>query len=335
MVDDFLIARNPEPGSKLPFLLRIPLGADGVLLKSREQWPRTSKVYCHRAEGWPDDAEIVERVAVKSCVKRGAAIDLILDRGRENRSQFVFTWARGREMIFWQTARVAKQARPNVRPTKAAAADVERFTITVDSHERYPWRFADLPVDTQRGPLVAGDYGVHLDGELIAAVERKSLDDLMTTLSTGKMSYLLAGLATLPRSAVVVEDRYSRIFESSFVKPSVLADSLGECQARFASVPIIFAETRPLAQQWAYRFLAACLVELGSASATDQRLAGLAGAPLISPEQGRADQQIADESVTASTAEIRAWAMRNGLPVADRGRLRPEIIAAYRQAQRS
>ena len=35
MVDDFLIARNPEPGSSLPYLLRIPLGPDGVVLKAK------------------------------------------------------------------------------------------------------------------------------------------------------------------------------------------------------------------------------------------------------------------------------------------------------------
>jgi len=48
---DFVIARNPDGESSLPYLLRIPLGPRGVVLKARETWPRTSKVYCHRAEG--------------------------------------------------------------------------------------------------------------------------------------------------------------------------------------------------------------------------------------------------------------------------------------------
>lgn len=47
MYDDFVIALNPEEGSTLPYLLRLPLGAKGVILKARETWPRTSKVYCH------------------------------------------------------------------------------------------------------------------------------------------------------------------------------------------------------------------------------------------------------------------------------------------------
>jgi hypothetical protein len=40
---------------------------------------------------------------LRSCVRRGAAIDLVLDRARENRSQLVFTTARGREVVFWQS----------------------------------------------------------------------------------------------------------------------------------------------------------------------------------------------------------------------------------------
>ena len=87
MPDDFLIAHNPEDGSRLPYLLRIPLGPDGIVLKARETWPRTGKVYCHRATGWPADPDLVETVPTRSCGRRGASIDLVLDRaGRTDRS---------------------------------------------------------------------------------------------------------------------------------------------------------------------------------------------------------------------------------------------------------
>lgn len=46
----FVVARNPDPDSKLPYLIRLPLGADGLVLKARDVWPRTADVYCHRAE---------------------------------------------------------------------------------------------------------------------------------------------------------------------------------------------------------------------------------------------------------------------------------------------
>jgi hypothetical protein len=100
----FVVARNPDPDSTLPFLIRLPLGPDGLVLKARDSWPRTAKVYCHRAEHWPVDAEVLEEVPVKSCVRKGVAVDLVLARGRENRSQIVFTRLKGgREGIFWQS----------------------------------------------------------------------------------------------------------------------------------------------------------------------------------------------------------------------------------------
>ena len=87
MPDDLVIARNPEPDSTLPYLVRIPLGEHGIVVKARETWPRTSKVYCHRADAWPADAEIVERLPVRSISRRGAAIDLVLTgAGRTGRS---------------------------------------------------------------------------------------------------------------------------------------------------------------------------------------------------------------------------------------------------------
>jgi hypothetical protein len=107
-------------------------------------------VYCHRAEEWPADAEVIERVPTRSCVRRGAAIDLVLDRGRENRSQIIFTYVRGREAIFWQTARTSKQARPGVRLPTARAQGRAELEVLVDSQERYAYRFAHQQVRVTR-----------------------------------------------------------------------------------------------------------------------------------------------------------------------------------------
>lgn len=280
MSADFLIARNPDAESSLPFLLRIPLGEAGMVLKARDTWPRTGKVYCHRAdEGWPADPELVEAVRVRSCVRRGAAIDLVLDRGRENRSQFVLTQARGRQVVFWQSARTAKQARPNVALPTARASGVADLEIIVDAHERYPWKFTHQQARTTRRPLPAGDYAVELDGAVAAVVERKTLEDLASSLTAGRLRFALAELAALPRAAVVVEDRYSRVFDLWQVRPAVVADGLAECQARFPSVPIIFAETRALAQEWTYRFLAAARSELALERAADTHFDDLGSGP--------------------------------------------------------
>jgi len=107
----FLVARNPEADSRLPYLLRLPL-EDGLVLKARERWPATARVYCHLFGGaWPENAEIVEQTPVRLCRRRGAAIDLVLDRPRLARSQFVFTQVKSREAIFWQTQKTARQPR--------------------------------------------------------------------------------------------------------------------------------------------------------------------------------------------------------------------------------
>lgn len=309
--DDFVIAANPDEASTLPYLVRLPLGNEGIVLKVRDTWPRTSKVYAHRAEQWPADATIVERVPVRSCTRRGAAIDLVLERGRENRSQFVFTKARGRDMIFWQSARTAKQARPNVSvPTARAAGQV--LDIVVDSHERYAWKFSDQQATTRRGGLVAGDYGIELDGRLVASVERKSLADFVSTLTSGKLRYLLADLAVLDRAAVVVEDRYSSVFRLDRVRPAVVAEGIAEAQVRFPSVPIVFCETRKLAQEWTYRFLGAAVAHVAE---HDGAVRATAPLPLAPP--------VPDREPTA--AEIRAWAVEAGIEISDRGRIPADV----------
>ena len=261
----FIVARNPEAESTLPYVISLPLGDEALVLKARDMWPRTSKVYCHRAEAWPDHPEILEDVAVRSCVRRGAAVDLVLARARENRSQLVFGKLRnGREAIFWQTPKTTRQARPAARIPTRRALGWPVLPVLVDTRERYPYRFARLQVTVERRAMPAGDYGVELDGRLVAAVERKTVADLAKVLIDGSMGYLLADLSSLPRAAVVAEDRYSELYRLQRVAAGFVPDLLARVQVRWPSVPIVFCETRPLAEQWTYRFLGAALAELAT-----------------------------------------------------------------------
>jgi ERCC4 domain len=257
----FEVAANPDPDSTLPFLIRLPLPDGELVLKARDSWPRTAKVYCHRAEdGWPEHPEIVERIPVRSCQRRGVAIDLVLDRPRENRSQLVFTRIQGgREGIFWQSARTTRQARPGIRVPRRRAAELAHLTILVDTRERYPYKFTHQQATTQRQALPAGDYGIAHDDVIVAVVERKSLDDLVRRLIDGQLTYALADMAALPRAALVVEDRYSSLFKLEHAKPGFVTELLAALTVRYPTVPIHFAETRPLAEEWTYRFLGAAL----------------------------------------------------------------------------
>ncbi|WP_411431146.1 ERCC4 domain-containing protein [Mycolicibacterium conceptionense] len=320
-----VIALNPDEGSRLPYLLRIPQPGGDLLFRTSGTWPRAKALYCHPASlsEWPTDAEIVERVAMRSCQRRGAAIDVILQRPRENRSQLVFTTARGRDAVFWQSPRTRKQARPNVRTPAARAQGIDELHIVVDSHERYAYKFASQQVSTAQRALPCGDYGLLIDGTLIASVERKSLADLVSSLTSGKLRYQLADLAALPRAAVVVEDRYSQLFKLDWVRPAVVADGLAELQIRWPNVPIVFCEARQLAEEWTYRFLAAAHAWSTTEEAAIQRISTVKAE--TTPDQGTEESE-------PSTADVRAWAREVGLEVPARGRLRPEIWQAWQDA---
>lgn len=304
-----LIAANPDEESRLPYLLRVPLSGGDLVFRTAGTWPREKSLFAYPVPlaDWPAEPVIIEQVRLRSCHRRGAAIDVIADRSQHNRSQLVFTQARGRDVVFWQSPRTRKQARPNVRTPTARAQGIDGLQIVVDSHEQYAYRFSGQQVVTVKRALPCGDYGIVDDGRLIASVERKSLVDLVASLIGGKLRYQVADLAALPRAAVVVEDRYSQLFKLDRVRPAMVADGLAELQVRWPNVPIVFCETRKLSEEWTYRFLAAAQIWSDTEDAVLQRIA-------------------------PTTAEVRAWARDAGLSVPDRGRLRPEIWSAWQEA---
>ena len=252
----FRIARNPEDASTLPYVLWVPVSPSPLVLKAKDTWPRTAKVYCHRSD-WPADAEILEETPVRSCVRRGVAIDLVLDRHRENRSQFVVTTLKGgREGIFWQTAKTTRKTRPGMRlPTRRSAAGV--LEIVVDTRERYAWKFERQQVTVAKHALVVGDYAVEVDGAVVGVVERKKLSELAGNVVDGSLLVTLGELATARRAAIVVEDRWADVFRLKHVAPSMVAEMLAAAQVRYPNVPIVFCENRRLAEEWTYRFLGA------------------------------------------------------------------------------
>ena len=231
---EFVIGRNPEEDSKLPYLLLLPLEG-GLILKARDTWPRSSRVYCHPFEDqWPG-------------------------------AQFVFTEVRGRPAIFWQTQRTARSANPGARVPRRRTL-TEGFTVLIDTRERYPYRFAGRDVHTERVALPAGDYAVRSEhGAILAAAERKGMENLATCLSDGTLAFQMQRLAEVPIAAVVVEGRYSRLHSLEHVSGGWLADVLTRLQVRYPEVQIVFADTRALAEDWTYRFLAAAIADATAA----------------------------------------------------------------------
>ncbi|BDE07529.1 hypothetical protein WPS_28050 [Vulcanimicrobium alpinum] len=255
-VEEFIVARNPDKTSSLPFLVHLPIDG-GLWLKARDSWPRTARVYCHPADDVDiDRLEIVERVGVLACVRRGVAIDLVLERGVNRRSQFVTTTARGRRMVLWQTQKVATSARPGVRIPSAAPSPLA--VIFIDTRERYGYTFAGHAVRVERRALSAGDYAVAM-GDSYAVIERKRLDDFASSLSNAQLGYTMAELALLPAAAVVVEGTYSKLLRLPHAPTGYLADLAARLQVRYPTVPIVYVESRKLGQEWSYRFFKAAL----------------------------------------------------------------------------
>src|SRR5260370_2321596 len=159
----FRVARNPDPASSLPYLLWLPIEG-GLVLKARDTWPRATRVFCIQGgTGWNESGGLVDDAAVLVCRRRGTAIDLILDRPRLARSQFVFTNARGRPAIWWQTQATAQSANPGARIPRGRASGP--LVIAVDGREKYGCPFAGRPVATQPGALPPGAYRAIVGGE--------------------------------------------------------------------------------------------------------------------------------------------------------------------------
>jgi len=85
-------------------------------------------------------------------------------------------------------------------------------------------------------------------------------------------------------------------------------------------VPIVFYETRKLAEEWTYGYLAATHEWASTERAFTERINGL---------------NTTGQAPEPSTSEVRAWARDAGLHVTDCGRLRPEIWQAWRNANQS
>lgn len=76
-------------------------------------------------------------------------------------------------------------------------------------------------------------------------------------------------------------------------------------------MPILFCETRALAQEWAYRFLAAALVHAGGSRHVEREASELPSA------------------AASSSGQVRAWGREHEYAVSDRGRISRQVLEAF------
>src|SRR6266849_2329697 len=126
-------------------------------------------------------------------------------------------------------------------------------------------------LDSDHGHFVGGRAKVgvaslgHVPAGLViaAVVERKTLENLATSLSDGTLAFQLQRLAEVGRSAVVVKGDYPALLRTQPGRGSWLADMLGRLAGTYPEVPIRFAARRRFAEEWAFRFFGAAIADSG------------------------------------------------------------------------
>ncbi len=259
---------------KFPYRLTIMKGGDVLLaLRVQDRWPgQKGNVFCIREEdsGWEPPVNEIERVPVISLKRFGKRLAVVLDRPKNKRCDFLFLIKKYKtregeyEQIFWRTQKALRERRPRVKLTTYHKGELN---ITIDTNEKYPWRFNECFVEKDRLP--AGDYALRDHEGLLAVVERKTFDNLMSEFGEMPIFHQQLGeLSAYRHSALVIEADYSDFLNPGrqrFYSPAFTAKAVGELYALHPSLTIVFAGNRKLANEWTYRFFEAVNAHKGDA----------------------------------------------------------------------
>lgn len=261
MSPEILVARMP-PGTPWSHLIRIPTAEGILILASTGGWPEHTARFCTRRHHWPADVEVLERIPLESCTRRGAAIDIVARRGRRRRSTIVIRQGAGRESIFWNSPQSLRRLPPGLRIAYPRLPwKLGEITVAVDTRERYGYGFRNFAgITVVKRPLRVGDYAALAGERIVARVERKSLADFTAAVVAGRMAAQMHDLGAGVPGAVVVEGRYSQLFRLPRVRNATfIADLVVSLQLAIPGVPVMFAESRGLGEDWTYRFLASAM----------------------------------------------------------------------------
>lgn len=139
--------------------------------------------------------------------------------------------------------------------------------ILIDTREQAPFTFEGYEVELKTATLPVGDYS--LPGfEDQAAVERKSLDDLVGCLmgkDRERFERELARGRHYDLFAVVVEASLADVSQGRYrsdMKPQAALQSIITLQVRYR-IPFVWAGNRTGAEYMTYSFLAKYLREIG------------------------------------------------------------------------
>ena len=238
------------------------------MLDAPVPWPDDGPTACAPLAAWPEDAEVVDEVAVRGVLRNGPSLDVTLDRHARGWCQLTVgpsevdergSFTSDDQVVWWQDAAAIAVAPPRQRIATARERGVESLEVVVDTREQRHWTFEGRDVVLVHDKLDCGDYAVRLDGEVVAVVERKRKSDFASGLMRGRALPQLAALSRLPRAAVVVESSYARVLNSKRITRKRMADLIATAQASYPTVPTVYGGNRAGAEEWTWHFLAAAL----------------------------------------------------------------------------
>ena len=136
--------------------------------------------------------------------------------------------------------------------------------IVIDTREQTPLDFGRYDCEVVRGGLATGDYGI-AGLESLAAVERKSEDDLLgcLTCSRPRFERELARARGMELFAVVCETTWARLAGGEYrsqMKPHACLQSLLAFQVRYG-VPFYLVGSHAAAAYCVYHVLAKFISE--------------------------------------------------------------------------
>lgn len=134
--------------------------------------------------------------------------------------------------------------------------------IAIDTREQAPWHFPPEMAVVSRRTVKTGDYALVLDGDVVDAgfaVERKSLDDFVGTVSSGAARFAreIERMAGWPCKVIVVEGTDAQIVrhEYNHPKPTPAFVTGQIVQLAWRGVHTYFAADASRAAQICWRFL--------------------------------------------------------------------------------